>query len=418
MSENGELRDLTDFLLEWRDTCAIDLCPGTDGTTQAHSCKYKRDGESDKAYVARIAADVAFVHRLADARFKRLVLQVRSPDKVGLAKKLEETRKGESPEDDLDENAPAGNPDDNGDPSDREDDSVENAIDELTGAGETHAPSTDFPRKSDRDPASGKTLNAALSDESNYSQEKLDSGKEPEPAPVFGRKESIRGQMVSEYLDLVQSWRPGEKQRTHAFHILELYLYDKQIIKGRPFKDHLFEVVASRKGIGDVWGYLYKRVIPTMVKKSFRTVTGAGENIGEGAVPPTNPTGDWNPEWAGAYQAGVSEAADCLHAWLCEQWPGFDINDKLALMCTIFEVSMNDPRVTAMTTVGRQAFYNRKVLAKKSLEYLYEKGFERDEVLKILAGPYQDILLTISRKDPSCNPFLDYLKKTATEAGK
>lgn len=414
MSENGELRDLTDFLLEWRDTCAIDLCPGTDGTTQAHSCKYKRDGESDKAYVARIAADVAFVHRLADARFKRLVLQVRSPDKVGLAKKLEETRKGESPEDDLDENAPAGNPDDNGDPSDREDDSVENAIDELTGAGETHAPSTDFPRKSDRDPASGKTLNAALSDESNYSQEKLDSGKEPEPAPVFGRKESIRGQMVSEYLDLVQSWRPGEKQRTHAFHILELYLYDKQIIKGRPFKDHLFEVVAARKGIGDIWGYLYKRVIPTMVKKSFRTVTGAKVNIGEDPNPSEGPTGVLD----GAYQTGVNEAADAFHKWTTDRWFAFDINDKLAFLCSFLDVSMNDPRILSMTTVGEKAFYNRRKLARKALEFLFGKGFEKDEILKLLGGPIQNLLWNVAGSDFECKPFLDFLKSSAAEAGK
>lgn len=404
MNEEDITRDLTSFLLEWRDTCAIDLCPERKKGGAGYTCKYRQEGESDEAYVARIREDVAHVHRLADARFKALVERPRTPDKVGLAKKLEDAEKAASESTDglPDESSVREIPDgQGGEESGDEDDAIQ---------------PDDFRPAPDRDPASGKTLGAALADESNFSQDKRDTDKDPAPAPVYGASQPLRGQMVSEYLDLVRSWVPGEKRRTHAFHVLELFLYDMREISGRPFKSHLFDVIAAN-GVGPVWGYLYKRVMSSMATKSFRTVTGAGDDIGSTSQAP-DPTDTWNAGRAGANQAGVNEAADALYEWTTGRWPQFDINDKLALLCTIFEVSMNDPRVVAMTTVGRQAFYNRKALARNALEFLYGKGFKKDEILKLLAGPFQDILLKIAGQDPACKPFLDFLKKTAAEAGK
>ena len=377
-------RDLTSFLLEWRDTCAIDLC----SRSATSGCRYKREGEDDQAYAKRIAEDVAFVHGTTDARFRRLVMQVRAPDKVGLAKKWEEERKREAPEDALDEDAPIPGEDAAGPVSDPEEDSVEEALDDLAGTGREE-PGREEP-----------------------------SVPDPDADPVTETRTPLRGQMVSEYLDVVQGWRSGERRRTRAFHILEGFLYGRQSISGRPFKEYLFEVVAARNGVGPVWGYLYKRVISTMVDKSFRTVTGARSDIGDETSVAVRPDETWSARWAAAYQAGVDEAADALFRWTSERWPGFDINDKLALLCTIFEVSMNDSRVTAMTTVGRQAFYNRKAIARQALQFLFDDGFERDEVLKLLAGPFQSMLLKIAGSDPDCGPFLAFLAENAAEVGK
>ena len=432
MSDNRELRDLTDFLLEWRDTCAIDLCPHFLSRTnkngeaipvfdsngnKTYICAYKNPGESDSDYAARIQGDVAFVHHLADRRFKFLVEHTRAPDKVGLAKKREEEAKNKEDKDRLENLSSDDEFRETDDLSELEKSPEKQGNDADSEQEDAPSPTYDV-RPVERDSSSGRSVGSALADESNVSQDKLDSNKDPGPAPIHGSRQNLRGQMVSEYLDIVQSWKPGEKRRTHAFTILEGYLYNKETINGVPFKNYLFNVVASRDGIGGVWGYLFKGIIPTMVKTSFRTVTVADENLTDRNPTGMNPTDVWISTHVGAYQAGTDEAADCLFKWVSDHWPKFDVNDKLALMCTIFEVSMNDSRVTAMTTVGRQAFYNRKVLARKSLEFLLESGFEQDEVQKLLGGTYHAILLRIAGKDTSCRPFLDFLANTASEPGK
>lgn len=426
MTENQELRDLTSFLLEWRDTCAIKNCPHALSKTdrngveipifdaagnKTYVCAHKNPGESDSDYVARIQEDVAFVHRLVDGRFQYLVKHTRAPDKVGWAKKREKEAKSEGDNDGFENLSPDDDFLEEDDSFDLEESSEKKGADADSEQEYNPSPKCDD-RPVMRDPSSGRTIGSALADESNVSQDKLDSDKAPGPAPVFGRKQALRGQKVSEYLDIVQKWRPG----THAFPILEGYLYGKQTISGRPFKDHLFNVVAAKNGVGEIWGYLYKRVLPTMVNKSFEGVTGAGGDIGDPTPPVTLPDKPKNE--ASDYQAGVNEAADCLFKWISDQWPRFDINDKIALLCVSFKVSLNDPRIADMTTVRRQAFYNRKGHFLRMMEYLHDKQFEFDEVRTLLVGPLQSMLRTIAKKDTSCKPFLDFLAKTASEPGK
>ena len=422
MNEKSELRDLTSFLLEWRDTCAIDNCPEANPMSPGpvpYSCRHKNPDESDADYVKRIRGDVVFVHRLADAKFERLVKRVRPPDKVGFAKKLEDAKKKTSTEDPSDSDFEKDISQDIEGCEGAEDPTADVLDEGSTGVELDGNPPPEYSiRRSQRDPASGRSLDSALKDDSNFSQEKLDSGKDPEPAPVHGSAQTVRGQMVSEYRDIVDGWNGKDERRTHAFHVLEIYLYSQKTISGRPFKNHLFEVVAARDGVGGIWGYLYKRVIPTMVRKSYRTVTVADDNLATRNPTGMNPTEVWTSVHAGAYQAGVDEAADALFRWTEDRWPVFDVNDKLALLCTVLEVSMNDPRIVAMTTVGRQAFYNRKDLARRALEFLFDRGFEKDEVLKVLAGPFQSILMHFAKKDPACGPFLEFLKENAKEAGK
>ena len=398
--ENG-LRDLTSFLLEWRDTCAIDKCPQvrTKQTVKGveipelhdgkpvYVCAYKHDGESDDDYVARIRADILYVHGLTDSRFKNLVRFPRSPGKLSAAKKMDKSTSDVA--DDV------GN---------------EERVDQRDyGEEYLDSPFVEF-RPSTVTPAMQMPEGRALSDDAFTPDDKRQEQESEEASDT--QSGSIRGRMVSEYIDIVRQWDSNEKVRTHAFQILELYLYNKQEISGRPFKDHLFEVIAASGGVGNVWGYLYKKVLSSLAKDSFRTITGDEDNIGD------NDRTDFPQSRMDVDLVEVREASEHLRKWIEKRWPKFSINDKLALLCTVLEISMNAPEIVARTTVGRQAFYNRKVLAREALDYLLEKGCSRSAIAGTLAGSFQDILLRFAATDMECKWFQSFYDENRKGAGK
>ena len=396
--ENG-LRDLTSFLLEWRDTCAIDKCPHVRTKITAkgeeipelcdgkpvYVCAYKNEGESDEEYVARIRADVLYVHGLTDSRFKRMIWFPRTPGKLSAAKQVGKSASGAA--DDVD----------NGEGVDQPDYEEEDSDSSFTEFGSSKVT-----------PAMQVPEGRAFSDDAFMPDEKLEEAEGEDNTPSGG----IRGRMVSEYIDVVQQWDSGGKVQTHAFHLLEIYLYSKGQISGRPFKNHLFEVVAASGGVGNVWGYLYKMVLATMARDSFRTITGAGGNIGgPDGPPPPQPPPEVDP-------VEVQEATELLREWTEAHWPTFSINDKLALLCTVLEVSMNAPEIVAKTTVGRQAFYNRKGLARQALDDLLEKGCSWSAVAGTLADKFQKILLRFASNDMECKWFQSFYEENRKVAGK
>lgn len=400
MKDDGELRDLTSFLLEWQDTCAIDKCPRVktkicdngvevplrvDGEL-VYECKFKNEGESNEDYVARIKADVAYVHRAADCRFKMLIQSPRSPGKFRATEREDEAK-------------------DNGDSilaSERENGGNDNVGEQPCSCDLEQARPP-----SKLSPAMHVPEGMALSESAFIPDDKKQDAEEPSSSQAV----AIRGRMVSEYIDLVRQWNSDASSQTHAFHLLELFLYAKAQISGRPFKSHLFDVIAIQGGLGNVWGYLYKRVLTSVANGSFRTITGVDEDI---AASPRS-TGIEGPE---VDLVEVREATEFLEKWIDGHWPDFTLNDKLALLCTILEISMNAPEILEKVTVGRQAFYNRKRLARDAFGYLRENGCSNAAMAKTLAGPFQSILLRQAADDVECQWFVAYFNEKRKVAGK
>jgi len=78
------------------------------------------------------------------------------------------------------------------------------------------------------------------------------------------------GNRNSDLVDEMSGWSDGSPQSGCAFTLLEGQLYANETIKGRPFKDYLFENIATRAGgMGvNLNGYV-KRMLYDIAKKSF-----------------------------------------------------------------------------------------------------------------------------------------------------
>ena len=80
------------------------------------------------------------------------------------------------------------------------------------------------------------------------------------------------GMRLSDFSTESENW--GHQGMGSAFELLESYLYNKQFLKGKPFKAYLFEDAAGRPGgmNKNLFGYM-QRIMATMIHESY------GENI-------------------------------------------------------------------------------------------------------------------------------------------
>lgn len=89
-----------------------------------------------------------------------------------------------------------------------------------------------------------------------------------------------KGRVNSDFADEVSNWRKDDPSFGCAFSLLESWLYAKESIKGRPFKDYLFEEVASRSGgmCNNLMGYI-NQTLRTLARNSFSKVCRREEQV-------------------------------------------------------------------------------------------------------------------------------------------
>ena len=373
------LPDLTDFLLEWKEKCAIDLCA---------------DSESK-----------SFVLSSTDFLFCKLALQVTSPDVVKNAFRRGRSLVAKEPD------SPIEPCEDDVPPDMQEEDS------ELRGSKEIDTPFAESPEA------------GPLRDFDSVCGELLEDQAVPGEAESTARAAAKpHGAAISIFRDVAEAISQ-RRSRTHAFHLLETFLYNKDKIEGKPFKNYLFEdAVENGSGVGALWGYL-RTTIVRMVTKSFEKNIilnlPHGGIAGEGvAIDPFDAAEYSDPSSVDTARDGVARlvntkcATDDLDSLLTERWPSFDLATKIALLGKVLEISLNDPEMIRMSGVGRMALYNRGTVAAELLGALSERGYVREDFLQLLRGPFQDLLLHFASLDPSCADFLDFFERNRRESGK
>ena len=362
-----DLPDLTDFLLDWKATCSVDLCRNTP--------------EKD------------FALGTLDVKFYKLALQVRAPDRLKSASDCARCASGEDMAGETSDPLSAGEDPDR-DPVEDDDHPDEENANASGGAGN----------------GAGRHF-AAFELPEDRLEEQAVPGAETD---AMRNAAKPRGENRSDLSDIAEDIRSGNR-RTRAFHLLELRLYDRQTINGKAFKNYLFEDVAKNGGsVGIVWGYLCK-VMRDLVTDSFK------KNIV--AAPPSEGAPDsfdaavLSPDSVdaardrAAMEADDAEALDVLEKILDREWPRYDLAGKTALLFTVLDRPMNDEGLFRLVGVGRQALYNRRAIARDLLSELGRKGYDEDNFLHLLKGPFQDLLVRFARRDAACAPVLAFLAK-------
>ena len=363
------LPDLTDFLLDWKETCSVDLCRNT--------------------------PEKQFALRTLDARFCSLALQIRAPDRLKSASDAGR-RDSEKAADEETSAPPSDETVPDPDPEKKAEDDEKPSEDAGRPFGET-----------------GAKLGRALVEFQLPDDRREEQTIPGEEADKARNRPAPRGEKRSDLRDIAEDIRTGNR-RTRAFHLLELRLYDRQTINGKAFKNYLFENIAKNgASTGSVWGYL-RSVMRDLVNESF------DRNIV--AVPPAEGSGDPDSfdsaalsaesvnaaRGRAALSADNAEALECLEKTLAREWPRYDLASKTALLFKIFDRPMNDEELFRLAGVGRQALYNRAALARNLLSQLAREGYDQDNFLYLLGGPFQNLLLRFARQDATCGPILEF----------
>ena len=318
-----KVHDLTDFFLEWRDTCAIDRCKRTE--------------------------DVAYVHSIFDNWLRLAVSQPRV--------------------------------------------------------------FTVFEREKE-----GKDLKEkSRSDDSGVPLGSYDETAEK------GRKVRSRRVAVSEYIDLVNGVMNSDDnvRRIHAFYLVESFFYGRDKINGVPFKNYLFEKVASDGGVGNLTGYFRNTLIRSVLKQSFRgsnvytPLPGNEEDVSSNPIDviPKKPEGRINPstDTDPDLQVCVRECLDLFRKIVVQRWERGAIDFRLALLCDAFRIPKSDPEIVAASGLKQSAFYNRVPL-RDVFEELMTLGCSPEDCF-VAFRHAPDVIGELGSRDPKCRPVFVALEK-------
>lgn len=210
------------------------------------------------------------------------------------------------------------------------------------------------------------------------------------------RKESeVRGARLS---SLDSEARARGSDLGSAFELLESHLYAKQFLKGKPFKDYLFEDAAGRPGgmNRNLFGYL-QRVMATVVHESY------GENVyrpsqdenGKDIEPAkislsghteTRPT-DTPYEYA-----EMHEVEEVFRQYLSSHGKDWDADHWLVLFCILNVLRVGSENIQPLFSKGHQT--NNVLCGKMRSELLVllREGFSDKAIGMALNGSLQAIL--------------------------
>ena len=177
---------------------------------------------------------------------------------------------------------------------------------------------------------------------------------------LYGKRRS------SDYADEVARWEDGAPGQGCAFTVLEGMLYEKETIKGRPFKDYLFEDVGTRAGSlsGNICGYV-NMMLWTIAKDSFsktfrieervddeghaQEVQGVSTEVREdfsSLSPRLQKDVNEVVEFFGKYVDALGNPdGDEPAAWDCDNW--------ISIYCALHEIPINNPDVRTLCRRGK-----------------------------------------------------------------
>lgn len=166
------------------------------------------------------------------------------------------------------------------------------------------------------------------------------------------------GMRISDFSTELDGW--SHQELGSAFELLESYLYDKQSIKGKPFKAYLFEDVAGRTGgmNKNLFGYL-QRVLATMIHESY------GDNIYqpfldedgreiEPAQISLNGRNVLESPYSPDECAEVHEVEESFHRYLIKYGASWDSDHWLILFCILNLLRVGSAKVRPLFSKGHQ----------------------------------------------------------------
>ncbi|MEI8244527.1 MAG: hypothetical protein WCI51_01785 [Lentisphaerota bacterium] len=178
----------------------------------------------------------------------------------------------------------------------------------------------------------------------------------------------------SEWQDILK-WKKGDENKLNPFHLIEQYLYNKDKIKGQPFKDYLFQHIAVRQegAARNLTGYLLCGMMRTLVRESFN----GNKNVPLDEVNDDN-GGDLHSklEDVNAESPDTKAHENDIRDRFIDFFEKLNETDKIALFCCFEKIPMRAPEVLSMISLGGSTFSERP---KKLLEPLVAK-FKKEKI--------------------------------------
>lgn len=277
--------------------------------------------------------------------------------------------------------------------------------------------------------------------ESNHHMgEAISSGMNVKPLKrAFASGASARGIAISEYIDLVAQWRKGgETGGVMAFELIEADFYaaaerdaesGEPLLKGKKWKDYLFEDIATRSGgmNRNLCGYLIRHGewnrngcglsrLQMVAKKSFRgsaIVRKEPQSDLDAKIAVTDPQAE-----SGLETVQNREMLAFLRAHLEAQWNGgFDRADKVAI-CGIFGAPAFDAEIARIAGIGLSALYRRRDKWVKRIlgDFLKDEcGAEAGELLWLVRDGGCEMVRKLATegkfRNDACSEFYAYLDR-------
>lgn len=181
---------------------------------------------------------------------------------------------------------------------------------------------------------------------------------------------SCNGKRSSVFGDEVDAWKDNCGS---AFEIVEAELYEKQTIKGHPFKSYLFEQIGSRKGCisGNLHGYI-KLMIRSIVRNSFGKesfIEPKENDEGQSMEVAYGTSDDRNDTWARSPELNseIREVGEFFKHYLEELGGEWDKDYWIALYAGLNKMPINNPEVAALCRRGKSALAE---LSRKTMDHL------------------------------------------------
>lgn len=207
----------------------------------------------------------------------------------------------------------------------------------------------------------------------------------------------------SEWQDIVK-WKKGDENKLNPFHLIEQYLYNKETIKGRPFKDYLFQYIAVRRegAARNLTGYLLCGMMRTMVRESL---------YGGGSVSMDKVDDD-----SGSDLHSKLEDVNAKHPYMEAQkkdirhrfaayFEQLDETDKIALFCCFERIPLRDPEVLSMVSLKGSTFAARPLKLLEPLGGVY-KNRENGSPLEVWAV-WHEVVYEWASQNTKCRHLLE-----------
>lgn len=209
---------------------------------------------------------------------------------------------------------------------------------------------------------------ADLSETQKLAREMIDSTNNKFKKALAYYNDVFRGRVDSEFADEVTNWKRGDPSSGCAFSLLESWLYAQESIKGRPFKDYLFEEVANRSGgeCKNLTGYI-NQTLRTLAKKSFSKACRREERVDDEGNVLEDPiaASDLRSDMSSLSPhliADIHHVAEFFAKYIDElgtpkgdEPAVWDEDNWISLYCALHQIPINTPKVASLCRRGHSA---------------------------------------------------------------